>query len=190
MYFSTLTLLFASTALITAAPTLPRPRPLPRQAPPQSADDIPAEPPFQVLTCQAQSIVVRSEWNTAFIVSQRGRLWAGARYHSLVRAHQLGSTATTRHLCATALSTCLPPQTSDETYSHYGDRTLTVPLNGCRDLQATVNAYDVNAAKEPTPINSLDVSAVYYSKSERDVVEHDTQQADITVRPSRCSVGR
>lgn len=56
-----------STALVAAAPL----GPIARQAPPQSADDIPETPPWQVLTCQAQSIQVRSEWNTAFVVSTK-----------------------------------------------------------------------------------------------------------------------
>lgn len=61
MHFLTLLLATASATLSFAAPT--------PQAAPTSGEDAPEVPPFQVLTCQAGSIEVRSEWNTAFLVS-------------------------------------------------------------------------------------------------------------------------
>ena len=56
MYFATAALaLLAGTAL--AAPT-----------PQEGGEAAPGQPPFQILTCQAQSIKVKTEWNTAFLV--------------------------------------------------------------------------------------------------------------------------
>jgi len=63
MHFAPLAL----SALVALASRFSSAAPTP-QAPPADGEPAPDVPPFQVLTCQAQSIVVRSEWNTAFVV--------------------------------------------------------------------------------------------------------------------------
>lgn len=50
--------------------------------------------------------------------------------------------------------------TTDSAFTHYGEATKVVPLNGCADLYATFEAYyaEASADAEAGPYSSVNVS--------------------------------